>query len=97
MVSAIMIASLLGVYIGRFLRFNSWDIISEPGNLVREIVAVIISPNTLPAIPTPVRAEGNILYSGGMMNLYGFIALYFCFYMLFYIFLYHTKNGEKSF
>jgi uncharacterized membrane protein len=34
----------IGVYIGRFLRFNSWDIISNPFELLQEIGYMMIHP-----------------------------------------------------
>ncbi len=34
-----------GIYIGRFLRFNSWDIISQPKNLVLEIGHSFYNPH----------------------------------------------------
>lgn len=40
----VMWLSAFGVYIGRFLRFNSWDIIFNPFPLLTEIVEMIINP-----------------------------------------------------
>jgi uncharacterized membrane protein len=33
-----------GVYLGRFLRYNSWEIISEPKYLISDIVNIVIAP-----------------------------------------------------
>jgi uncharacterized membrane protein len=33
-----------GVYLGRFLRYNSWEIISNPKILIFDMVSIIISP-----------------------------------------------------
>ena len=33
-----------GVYLGRFLRYNSWEIISQPNYLFEDIVTIISSP-----------------------------------------------------
>jgi len=40
----IMFLNALGVYIGRYLRFNSWDIITNPFQLFRDIVLMVIHP-----------------------------------------------------
>ena len=33
-----------GVYLGRFLRYNSWEILSQPQYLISDIMAIFISP-----------------------------------------------------
>jgi uncharacterized membrane protein len=40
----IMLLSALGVYAGRYLRYNSWDILSDPFQLVADIIRMIIHP-----------------------------------------------------
>ncbi len=44
MVFGVMWLNALGIYIGRFLRFNSWDVVTDPFNLVIEIGDLIINP-----------------------------------------------------
>jgi len=44
----ISILSGFGIYLGRYLRFNSWDVISKPQIIVFEIVDRIIHPNLHP-------------------------------------------------
>ena len=34
-----------GMYLGRFLRFNSWDILQHPQVLINKIIDIIIKPN----------------------------------------------------
>jgi uncharacterized membrane protein len=62
LVSAVMILALFGVYIGRFLRFNSWDIIHAPMTLLREISSLLLSPNTLPEIGESSRAMESLVF-----------------------------------
>ena len=40
----IMMLNALGVYTGRYLRYNSWDIISDPFELLADILDMIIHP-----------------------------------------------------
>ncbi len=43
-VFAVMWLSAYGIYIGRYLRFNSWDIIADPFSLAGEILNMVIHP-----------------------------------------------------
>lgn len=36
-----------GIYIGRILRYNSWDIISNPSQLILDIIALLVSVKVL--------------------------------------------------
>jgi uncharacterized membrane protein len=40
----VMWLNAFGIYIGRYLRYNSWDIIGRPFSLVEEILEVIFHP-----------------------------------------------------
>jgi uncharacterized membrane protein len=40
----VMWLSAFGIYIGRFLRFNSWDVLTDPFSLAAEITDMIIHP-----------------------------------------------------
>jgi uncharacterized membrane protein len=40
----VMWLNAFGIYIGRFLRFNSWDIFVNPFSLISEIVEIIFNP-----------------------------------------------------
>jgi len=44
MTVGIIFASAFGMYLGRYLRFNSWDIISDPVHIMREVARVILHP-----------------------------------------------------
>jgi uncharacterized membrane protein len=44
LVFVVMWLNAFGIYIGRFLRYNSWDIISDPFSLAAEIVNMVIHP-----------------------------------------------------
>jgi uncharacterized membrane protein len=43
-VLATCVLSGFGVYLGRFLRWNSWDIVSRPFSLLSDIAARVVSP-----------------------------------------------------
>ncbi len=43
-VFSVMWLSGFGIYIGRYLRFNSWDVLTDPFSLVTEIVDLVIHP-----------------------------------------------------
>ena len=40
----VMLLNAFGIYLGRYLRFNSWDVVTNPSNLIDEIVYLIIHP-----------------------------------------------------
>jgi uncharacterized membrane protein len=39
-----MLLNALGIYIGRYLRYNSWDIVSNPGQLAEDVVYLLVHP-----------------------------------------------------
>jgi uncharacterized membrane protein len=41
----VMLSSAYGVYLGRYLRFNSWDLIYDPFNLARQIISSVFNEN----------------------------------------------------
>jgi uncharacterized membrane protein len=45
-----VIASSIGVYLGRFLRWNSWDLLADPIPIAKEMVAIVQNP--LANLPT---------------------------------------------
>lgn len=40
----VMVLNALGVYLGRYPRYNSWDIISDPFELLKDIARMIVHP-----------------------------------------------------
>jgi len=40
----VMWLNALGIYIGRYLRFNSWDIVTDPVNLFADILTMLLHP-----------------------------------------------------
>lgn len=40
----VMLLNAIGIYIGRYLRYNTWDIISDPFDLSEDILYLIIHP-----------------------------------------------------
>jgi len=40
MVCAVLFLSSVGIYIGRYLRWNSWDVVVQPWNIIKDIVSV---------------------------------------------------------
>ena len=36
--------SAFGIYLGRFLRWNSWDVVTRPGQLLGELGAIVLNP-----------------------------------------------------
>lgn len=40
----------LGIYVGRFLRWNSWDVFTSPRALARQLVAILGDPSSYPRL-----------------------------------------------
>lgn len=60
-----------GIYLGRYLRFNSWDLLSNPNNLFEEIANRLINPSI------HTRAVGvTLLYGAFLLVGYWVIKLF---------------------
>lgn len=59
----LLFASGFGVYLGRYLRFNSWDVFATPDSLLDEIVHRFTTPSAHP------RTWGMTLVFGVFLNL----------------------------
>ena len=44
LVFVVMWLCAFGIYIGRFLRYNSWDIVTDPFSLAGEIISMVANP-----------------------------------------------------
>jgi uncharacterized membrane protein len=94
LVSVSMFLWVFGVFIGRFQRFNSWDIVHDPLSIIREIGSLLLHPNTRTIPEEAARWAEQAIYGANMLNPYIFLLLYFIFFMLLYVFVYHTKRTK---
>tara|TARA_R110002072_G_scaffold38347_4_gene111202 strand:+ start:820 stop:1524 length:705 start_codon:yes stop_codon:yes gene_type:complete len=62
-VGILLFLTAYGIYIGRFLRWNSWDLISHPLSLLYDLALPIIHPMDHP------RAWGMTLLLGCLLNM----------------------------
>lgn len=63
-VSMIAFLCAYGIYLGRYLRFNSWDVVSKPDNLFEEIAEHISNPGVNPRIVGFTLLYGAFLLVG---------------------------------
>jgi uncharacterized membrane protein len=57
-----MLASGYGIYIGRFLRWNSWDVVLNPFSLVADMARHLMSPAQYPGAYGVTLVTGVLLY-----------------------------------
>jgi uncharacterized membrane protein len=43
-VGAVIAASAFGIYLGRFRRWNSWDLLRDPAGLLRDVAGTVLHP-----------------------------------------------------
>ncbi|ULC59017.1 DUF1361 domain-containing protein [Flaviramulus sp. BrNp1-15] len=63
-ITFILFLSGFGVYLGRFLRYNSWEILSNPKLLLIDILNIAIQPNTNKEAWLFTILFGTFLYIG---------------------------------
>lgn len=93
-VSISLILGIYGVYIGRFLRLNSWDLIDSPQLVLGEIWNMTISNGSSILITEPHRIVDAARYGIGMTSLLTFIILYFSLFMMMYACVYHIRRAR---
>lgn len=87
-VLGVFLISMLWVYIGRFLRLNSWDILLHPFHFLREIGYCILSNGNSLMIHEGSRLKENATFSIGVLGLWQFILLYWVFFFTLYIYFF---------
>lgn len=60
----IIFLNAFGIYLGRYMRFNSWDIISNPMGLMEEVVSYISNPLGHPRIWGITFTYGMLFFVG---------------------------------
>lgn len=55
-VAAAIVLAGVGMYVGRVLQWNSWDVVTEPGTLLRSLGAHLAEPRTLAIAVTLIAA-----------------------------------------
>lgn len=63
LISGFLFLSAFGIYLGRYLRWNSWDILSKPGTLLGDVGDRFIHPFDHP------RTWGVTFFMGLLLNL----------------------------
>ncbi|WP_322905817.1 DUF1361 domain-containing protein [Paenibacillus campi] len=68
----VLILSSIGIYIGRFIRWNSWDVFTQPHNVLNDMMTVVNDPSQLrfmlvfTGMMLIISGIGYILMRGGM-------------------------------
>ncbi|MGB3466327.1 MAG: DUF1361 domain-containing protein, partial [Cyclobacteriaceae bacterium] len=63
LIGGFLFVTAFGIYIGRYLRWNSWDIVSKPLVLFGDVTDILLSPTAHP------KAWGMTLLMGAMLNI----------------------------
>lgn len=68
----VLILSSVGIYIGRFIRWNSWDVFTKPQSIINDVMMIIKDPSELQfmlvftGMILVISGIGYILMRGGM-------------------------------
>ncbi|HIG75556.1 MAG TPA: DUF1361 domain-containing protein [Bacteroidetes bacterium] len=65
----VLFLSAFGIYLGRYLRYNSWEVLTAPGPLFSDVLAPLLDPMGHP------RAVAVTLVFGGLLTL-GYLAMH---------------------
>jgi uncharacterized membrane protein len=66
-VPAVIILNSIGLYVGRFLRWNSWEIATDPLKLVSDSWRIVTAPQAM------VLGVGYIVISAGLLALFHYL------------------------
>ena len=64
MVAVASFAAGFGIELGRMGRWNSWDVLTQPGDLFREILARVVDPWSHPRALAVAMLYGSVLLFG---------------------------------
>lgn len=64
---AVCLISSFGIYIGRFLRWNSWEFLFQPGRLIADVLDSLATPEALLRLFTIVLLYGSVTIVGLLM------------------------------
>lgn len=49
-IGGVLLACSFAIYLGRFLRWNSWDVITNPAGILFDVTDTVVSPSTHPEV-----------------------------------------------
>ena len=90
----IICISVFGVFIGRFLRLNSWDVLTHPLEVLHEVWNMSLSNGSSFLIHEPSRLSEHAVFSIGTMGLLQYITLYSVFFIVLYTTIFHSWKSE---
>ena len=70
MVASALVAGGFGIYLGRFLRWNSWDVVTMPHSLLANILDLLVNP-----LAYPHAFSVTVAFAGTLAVMYVTLAL----------------------